>query len=143
MKELVSQALSVVRDAYKATGYNVQALPPSLQVVRLISDLEVEVAQGGVLGWLINSSGPYGPATVKALEAVGAHQCASIVREILVFFPEGTPSFDDKERIRQITAVEDIAERSWRELGNRLLTWPDDIYALLEKFIAEHESDFS
>jgi hypothetical protein len=143
MMDPVNRALGVVRDAYKAAGYNVRALPPSLQVVRLISDLEVEVAQGGVLGWLINSSGPYGPDTVKAFEAVGAHQCASIVREILAFFPGGTPSFDDQERIRQINAVEDVAESHWRELGNRLLAWPDDIYVLLQKFIAEHEADFT
>lgn len=143
MSNSVNRALDVVQDTYKKTGYNVRALPPSLQVVHLISDLEVEVAQGGVLGWLINSSGPYGPDTVNALETVGAHQCAAIVREILAFFPEGTPSFDDEERIRQIDAVEDVAEGHWRELGNRLLTWPDDIYALLGKFIAEHESDFA
>jgi hypothetical protein len=45
--------------------------------------------------------------------------------------------------MQQILAVEEVAESPWRELGSRLLTWPEDIYALLQKFIAEHEADFS
>lgn len=39
--------------------------------------------------------------------------------------------------------IGEVGETSWRELGNRLVTWPDDIYLLLEKFIAEHEADFT
>ena len=139
----VERALKVADEACKKAGYNPRALPMPLQVVTLVGDLEFEIAQGGVVGWLINSSGPYGPDTVNAFEAVGAHQCAAIMREILAFFPEGKPSFDDAERIRQIDAVEVVAESHWRELGNRLLTWPDDIYVLLGKFIAEHEADFA
>ena len=142
MTNIVNRALNVVRDAYKVTGYNVQALSPSMQVVHLIGRLDSEVAQGGVLGWLINSTGPYGPDTVKALEAVEAHQAASIVREILAFFPGGMPAFDDQERIRQITAVETVAESRWSELGARLLDWPDDVNKLLQNFVMAHEADF-
>ncbi len=141
MMDLVDRAFEVVNEAYKDAEYNVRALLPAMQVVCLIDELDFEVALGGVLGWLINR-GEYGPDTVKALEAVGAHQCASIVREILAFFPEGTPAAEDKERVRQILAVEDVSSIHWSALGARLLTWPDDIYALLHKFIEEHEADF-
>jgi Domain of unknown function (DUF4375) len=91
---------------------------------------------------LINM-GEYGPDTATALEAVNAHQCASIVREILSFFPNGKPATEDQERVRQITAVEDVAEPRWSELGDRLLAWSDDINALLQKVINEHEADFT
>ena len=138
----MGRALEVADDAWEKAGFDSRALSPTLQVVHLIGRLEFEVALGGVLGWLTNM-GDYGPDTVKALETVGAHQCATIVREMLAFFPEGTPASEDRERVQQILAVEDVAESHWRELGNRLLTWPDDIYALLQKFIAEHEADFS
>ena len=139
----VEHALEVADTAWENHGFDARALPPSLKVVHLIGWLDAAVAQGGVYGWLINSSGPHGPDTVTALETVGAHQCASIVREILAFFPEGTPSFDDQTRVRQMEDIGEVGERSWRDLGNRLLEWPDDIYALLEKFIAEHEADFA
>jgi len=94
------------------------------------------------LGWLVNM-GNYGPATVKALETVGAHQCSTIVGQILNFFPGGQPSNDDQERVRQIMAVEDVAEPHWSDLGDRLLAWPDDIHMLLQQFINEHEADFT
>ena len=143
MMDLVERALKVTDDAWGKVGFDSRALPPTLQVVHLIDQLEFEVTLGGVLGWLTNSSGKYGPDTVKALEAIGAPKCAAIVREVLAFFPEGTPAFEDQERVRQILAVEDVAESHWSDLGDRLLAWPEDIYVLLEKFIAEHEADFT
>lgn len=137
----VERAFEIAEEACKNLGYDRRALPQTLQVVHLINWVRFEVTLGGVLGWLTNM-GEYGPDTVEALETVGAHQCAAIVREMLAFFPEGTPASEDRERVQQILAVEDVAESHWSDLGDRLLAWPDDIYALLEKFIAEHEADF-
>jgi len=142
MKNLVNPGFRAASEAYKKAGYDINLMPPALRVVRLIDQLDFEVTLGGVLGWLINM-GNRGPATIIALESVGAHQCAAIVREMLTFFPEGTPAAEDQERVRQIMAVEDVAEPHWSELGDRLLAWPDDIYLLLQKFIAEHEADFT
>lgn len=136
------EAIDFALEACKKLGYDERALPPSLEVVYLIGQLSFEVMQGGVYGWL-NNVGERGPDTVKALEAVGAHQCAAIVREILAFFPEGAPAFDGQERVRQMEDIGEVGERSWSELGDRLLEWPDDINVLLQKFIAEHEVDFS
>ena len=61
---------------------------------------------------------------------------------MLAFFPEGTPAFDCRERVRQMEVIGENGERSWSELGARLLEWPEDIHMLLEKFVAEHEADF-
>lgn len=141
--DIVEQALQLTDDAWEAAGFDPRALPMSMQVVHFIDQMDFEVMQGGVLGWLINSSGKYGPETVKAFEAVGAHQCATIVRDILGFFPGGTLADEDQERVRQILAVEGFAGPHWSDLGARLLTWPDDIYMLLQKFVAEHEDDFT
>jgi hypothetical protein len=136
------QAIAFTNDVWKKLKHDRRTLPPSLQVVHLIGWLDYEVNLGGVLGWLVNM-GEYGPDTVKALETVGAHQCASIVGEILAFFPEGTPAIEDKERVRQMEDLGEVAEDRWSELGDRLLAWPDDIYVLLQRFIDEHEADFS
>jgi len=135
-------AVKFTNDVWEKAGYNRHSIPPALQVVHLVGWLDYEVNLGGVYGWLINM-GEYGPATADALGAIGAHQCAAIVREILAFFPGGTPSSEDRERVRQMEAIGETGERSWRELGNRLLTWPDDIYVLLQNFINEHEADFT
>ncbi len=136
------RAIEIADAACEKAGFNARSLPHALQVVHLIGRLNVEVILGGVYGWLSNAGG-YGPDTANALETVGAQQCATIVRDILAFFPDGTPAFDDMGRARQIEDIGEAGERSWRELGNRLLTWPDDINMLLQKFIEEHEADFS
>jgi Domain of unknown function (DUF4375) len=138
----VDQAYEIAEVACKRLDYDRSLLPPTLQVVHLINWLNFEVHLGGVMGWIVNM-GDYGPATVKALETVGAHQCSSIVRQMLDFFPGGQPASGDQERVRQIMAIEDVAEPRWSELGDRLLAWPDDIHALLQRFINEHEADFT
>jgi len=138
----IDYAIKVTDDTWKKLGLDRKALSLSLRTVHLIIWLQTEVMIGGVVGWLVNM-GEFGPDTVEALEAVGAHQCATIVREILSFFPEARPAAEDQERVQQIMAVEEVAEPRWSELGDRLLAWPDDIYTLLQKFINDHEADFT
>jgi len=138
----VEEALKFTEEACKKIGYNIRSLPQPLQVVSLINWIEFETVLGGTYGWLINM-GEYGPDTVKAFETIGAHQCATIVREILAFFPQGMPSAEDQERVRQMMAVEDDANSHWGDLGDRLLRWPDDVHSLLQQFINKHEADFT
>jgi Domain of unknown function (DUF4375) len=135
-------AVDFTNEVWAKVGYNRSALPATIQTVHLIGWLSYEVALGSAYGWLINM-GEYGPATVDALETVGAHQCASIVREILAFFPNGKPAFDCRERVRQMEEIGEAGETRWSGLGDRLLTWPDDIDTLLQQFINEHEADFT
>jgi len=136
------EAIKIVTKKWEELRYDRQALSAPQKTLHLISWLNFEVAHGGVYGWLINM-GEYGPDTATALEDVDAHQCASIVREILSFFPDSKPAAEVQERVRQIMAVEDVAEPHWSDLGARLLAWPDDIYVLLQKFVDEHEADFT
>jgi hypothetical protein len=138
----VSEALALADRAWKKSRYNLRELPRTLQTIQLIGQLEFEVTLGGVLGWLTNSSGKYAPETSQALEAIGASQCAAIVRRILAFFPNSTPALEDAERVRQIESVLPLAGDAWRELGDALLEWPEDISRLLELYISAHESDF-
>ncbi len=138
----VEEAFEITHEACKRAGFDRKALPPSMQTVDLINYLDFEVHLGSVYGWLINM-GHEGPDTVKALEAVGAHRCAALVREILEFFPDGEPAPDDRDRVRQMETASEADLDRWRELGERLLQWPDDIHALLQAYITAHEEDFA
>jgi len=138
----IARALEAAEEACKKANYESRSLARPLQVVHLINWINFEIALGGVYGWLINM-GEFGPDTVAALETVGAHKCAAIVREILAPFPDGQPSHDDRERVQQMEDIGEAGEKRWRDLGNRLLAWPDDINALLQKFIDKHEADFT
>jgi Domain of unknown function (DUF4375) len=136
------QAIEISDNAWEKAGFDAKRLTYAVRVVHLIARLNVETILGGILGWLSNAGG-YALETVAALESVGAHTAASIVREVIAFFPDGTPAFSAHERARQIMDIADLAESHWSELGDRLLAWPDDINALLQKFINEHEADFT
>ena len=138
----VDRALEIADQFWGKDGFDPRTLPMALQTIHLIGRLDSEVNLGGVYGWLINM-GEYGPDTVKALEAIGAQQCAAIIHAVLAFFPESAPAFDCRQRVQQMGDIGELGEKTWRELGNRLLAWPDDIHALLQQFVNEHESDFA
>ncbi len=137
----VSRALKATDKAWTASGHDLRALSAALQVVHLIDQLQLEVLLGSIYGWLINL-GADGPATAAALDSVGAHECAALVREALSFFPSGTPASGDRERVQPMEMASESDVNRWRELGARLLEWPDDIHALLQAYITAHEEDF-
>jgi hypothetical protein len=135
-------ALENADEMWKSCGHDVGELSPTVRVAYLIGQLDFEVTLGGVLGWLSNSSGAHGVETAEALELIGAHKCAAIIRKILAFFPGGALETDDGARIRKIQEALPTAQTEWRELGNKLLTWPDDVSGLLTLYVSEHEDDF-
>ena len=124
------QAIEISDNAWEKVGFDAKKLPYAVRAVHLIARLNVETILGGILGWLSNAGG-YARETIDALECVGAHTGASIVREVIAVFPNGTPAFSPQERAQQIMDIADVAESRWSELGDRLLTWPDDINTLL------------
>lgn len=139
----INRALKVTHDTCKAVGWNMRRLPPALSVVHLIERLDFEVNRGGVRGWLINTSGAYGSETAQALEIVGADRAAAILREVLAFFPGGAPALDEQSRIQQVAKASRVDLDRWRELGSRLVEWPENIYALLQQFVTAHEAEFA
>jgi hypothetical protein len=128
-------ALEIADNRAREAGYDIGSLPWPIQVVYAVGQLDFEVTNGGVHGWLTNGSGRHAVETAKALDAIGATTCADLVRQILAFLPGGQPALDDVERVRQIEKVLPIAEPAWRELGNSLLEWPDDVDTLLRRYV--------
>jgi hypothetical protein len=138
----VKDALDKADALWAQRGSDVNALPEAIRTVHLIGQLDFEVNLGGVLGWLTNSSGRYASETAQALDAVGARECASIIRRINAVFPTGSPPTDDRARAQEIQRLLPDAHSAWRELGDALLAWPDDITSLLEVYVTKHQSDF-
>ncbi len=138
----VKSAMEVADAAWESAGGDPRAVAMELRVAHLIGQLDFEVNLGGVLGWLTNSSGRYGRETVAALEMVQAHTSAAILEKILAFFPDGKPSPDDSLRGEQIQKLMAVAEGPWRELGDSLLEWEDDMGGLFERYVVEHASAF-
>jgi hypothetical protein len=135
-------ALRFADDAVRAQGFEVRRVSRPVQVVYLVAQLDFEMTTGGALQWLTNSSGRHARETVTALHEIGADVCARIVAEILAFFPNAHPAGPDDERLRQIEALIPTAEPTWRDLGHRLTDWPENVDALLRRYVAAHPSDF-
>jgi hypothetical protein len=139
----VRQALDKADDLWARSGHNMNALSPAIRSVYLIGQLEFETSLGGVVGWLTSSSGKHASETAAALDTVGARECAAIIRQILAFFPGGSPAADDSVRVQQVQRLLPTAEGKWRELGDALLAWPNDVDALLGQYVTLHHLEFT
>jgi hypothetical protein len=136
-------ALRIADESVGRHGHDARAAPAAIRVLYLVAQLDFEVTLGGVVGWLTSAAGRHGRATVAALQEIGATRCAELVERMLAHFPGGVPSEDDRERSRQIRALWPVAMSAWRELGDCLLEWPDDVDAMLRAHVGAHQADFA
>ena len=136
------RALELADAVVAAKGHDALRAPRAVQVVYLVGKLDFETTTGGVLQWLTNDSGLCATETVAALTEIGAVQCAGIVNRILAFFPSGAPSRDRTDRAAEVQRLLPVAKAAWRELGNSLLDWPDDVDALLRDYVERNAAAF-
>ncbi len=123
-------------------GFDLAAVPHPIAVVYLVGQLEFEVASGGVLQWLTNSSGREAPATAAALREIGAAACAEIVDQIIATVVPAPDFRDDADRSRAVRLESVGAQSAWRELADDLLDWPDDVDILLRRFVGANAEAF-
>ena len=105
------------------------------KVRELIDELEAEVNNGGFDQYFYNSAGDNTAETIQALEAIGALHMASIVKRAAAKFPGGMPP---KERFAQQDILLEFFPKAaaFEELDNEFYAYPDDLSALLKKFVA-------
>jgi hypothetical protein len=137
----LEEALQVADEAVRRANWDVRSVVKPLRIVYLVGQLEFEVTLGGVHGWLVNTSGKYAVDATQALDEIGAHDCARIVRRILAFLPE-SPSPEDIVRSQQVEQALPAAGAAWRRLAGELLNWPDDVDRLLRVHVSNHEAEF-
>ena len=136
------EALAIADTIVGAHDGDPRRVSGAVRTFHLIGRLYFEVTAGGVPRWLTNRSGRYTTETVKALEEIGASECAAVVREILGLFGTGLPE-DEVQRSAEVEKRYPAAWPRWRELGDCLLDWPDDVDALLRAHFASHTAEFS
>lgn len=124
-------------------GYDVHAVPHPVRVVYLVGQLEFELVGGGVAQWLSNRSGRYAGATVAALREIGAEACACIVERMIVPIGPEERLDDDAWRADVVRLAPIDVVGAWRSLADDLLEWPDDVDALLRRYVAANEAAFA
>jgi hypothetical protein len=94
--------------------------------------LEGDVNNGGFHQYYFNSSGDTAFHAPIALRLIGAHAAADIVEEAnLRFGPDGPPASRD----RRDDALSALSTDLWDDLDLRFYAYPDDIAALLERYL--------
>jgi Domain of unknown function (DUF4375) len=70
-----------------------------------ISWFEAEAMNGGVDQYLFNSAGDHARGCLEALQAIGAKQSYSLLKQACDLFPQGQPSANREERIKQLDQI--------------------------------------
>jgi hypothetical protein len=126
----------------KKVGYNIALVSHSVAVIYLIEELEIEVTNGGVAQWLVNSSGSYAAQTIAALREVGANRSAEIVEEIVQLLQYTGDLGDEAGRVAAVMRAGESVHFAWYRLSDELLDTPDELDSLLRAYFAAHQHEF-
>ena len=117
------------------------ALSEAEQTVYCVDGIEREVNNGGFSQFYVNSAGDQAHETLAALERIGAHQMAALLREANACFGPTGPSPDPETRARQMDAIGEQAEERWQALSERFFAYPDDLTTLMRAYVTSHRAE--
>lgn len=112
------------------------------KVAYCVDALEREVNNGGFEQYFFNSSGDTAVEAESALEAIGAHRAAALLREASAAFPGGVPDRDADRRGVWIANAPDDVRARWNELSAEFQAYPDDITTLMRAYVEGHREGF-
>lgn len=121
-------------------GERMDNLTGPQRVFYLNQNLEREVNNGGFHQFFFNSSGDNADETVAALESVGAHNAAELLRQAIAKFPGGKVSGDQDER--QVLMVDLFSDGAFEDLDGKFFAYEDPLTDLNFEWISKNAADF-
>jgi hypothetical protein len=113
------------------------------QVVACLTEVEMEVNNGGFNQYYWNSPGDHAREAVAALEELGApHTAGLVVQANAVFGPEG-PDRDRDRRTAQMDRLPQEAHDKWFALDGLFYEYKDNLSQLAAQYIRERRDDFT
>jgi hypothetical protein len=112
---LATEVGSRLQDAIYGRGYAAMSRPE--QNVYLVWALDLEVVDGGLDGFFVNSAGNCARRTMTALDEVGLSPEARALREVFAAFPDGGPAEDRGTRLDQLDVLGPRRD-AWTRLGS-------------------------
>jgi hypothetical protein len=101
----------------------------------LVEELEAEINNGGFDQYFFNTSGGNASAAIEALRAIGANTTASILERAVQMFPGGSAPPERGARQDLLAQVSPDGD-AFEALDEQFLRYPDDLVALLAKYLA-------
>lgn len=118
------------------------ALSLAERVAYCVDALEREVNNGGFHQFFMNSSGDTTAETAAALQAIVAAAAGTLLARAVVAFPGGQPPKDREQRVKILEGVSEETRETWLALDDEFYTYPDDLTALMRRFVELHRGEF-
>jgi hypothetical protein len=113
------------------------------RVLAFLTELEMEVNNGGFDQYYWNSPGDHAHECVRALEELGAsHTAGLLVRANGVFGATG-PDPDRDARWKQMAALPEDAKALWYDLDGAFYEYEDPLSALAAAYARRHRDELS
>ena len=126
----------------REAALGVDALSSAERVFLCVWNLEAEVNNGGFEQFYMNSAGDNAVATPAALREIGATSAAEIAQAAnRIFGPNGPPA-DRDVRTEALDTLGTAASEALGELDTRFYEYPDNLEALLLRFVDHNRGQF-
>jgi hypothetical protein len=126
-----------ISDKIERGGF--ESLTDPEKVFHLIFWLESEINNGGFEQYFFNSSGNHALDTPAALEEIGAHHTAELVRRAIKLFPGGTPPRDLYQRRKKLEAIDDTIIDKFDKLDTEFYEYNDPLEELQVKYLVKNK----
>ncbi len=123
-------------------GENMESLSDPQKIFYYIKNCEREISNGGFKQFYYNSSGDFAHETNYSLKIVGALKTANIVKSANDQFPLKIVPKDRSERQKILEQIQDTSSEVWKELGQRFLTYKEDLNAFNLEFVRKNKNFF-
>ena len=133
--------IASIHAIWKKYSQTMADMPEPVRVFWLVQYFKACVDNGGFAGFLINPSGDEANATISALQSLGAHNCRELLLTACSVFPDGVAPVELMERERVVYDNEDL-DALWDPLDEEFYKDPDELDALLRRWILTHPDDF-
>jgi hypothetical protein len=122
----------------------IDSLSPQEKIFFVVFDFEMELYNGGVAQYLVNSSGNNANEVSSALYAIGAIKSAELIRGFLYFFPEHQLPVDRGDRWHFLRTYQTNLEykRMEEDISTKYCEDEEGIFTLLYRFYDQNKHNF-
>jgi len=112
------------------------------QVIACLTEVEMEVNNGGFDQYYWNSPGEHAREAVEALRELGALNAARLIVDANAVFGGDGPDTDRDRRWAQMDALGEDKRAKWNDLDGSFYEYPDNLSQLAAMYIRSNRRDF-
>lgn len=123
--EMIIELSYGISDKIDKKGFDSLSYPE--RVLHHVYSLESEINNGGFDQYFVNPSGDFALDTPSALDEIGAHHTANLVKRAIDLFPGGAPSRDRQQRKEQLNSIDEITLAKFEDLDSKFFEYLDPL----------------